>query len=189
MTVSRIIRLITRILLILLTEIFSITLTTVGYGDFFPQNNNERVMAIFIMLIGVSLFTHVMGNFTDLITSYDKKLGGADNASNLHNWLSLLGNFSKNTPFENSLINDIDLHFNYFWVNDRNANLTRDDPYLLSLPKSLRINLIHFLWGDIFNIFSNFFLYDRESKSCYHKFYFDIAFSLLPRRYFIKFLN
>lgn len=158
------------------------TITTVGYGDFYPQNDEERAMAIFLMLVGVTFFSYVMGNFTELLTSYDKKLGGVDNASNLHNWLSLLGNFSKNVPFESELINSIDLHFNYFWKQDRNANLTRDDPYLQSLPKSLRIKLIEFMWGDILNIFSVFLLYDRESKSNYHKFYFDIAFSLLPRR-------
>ena len=159
------------------------TLTTVGYGDFYPQNIDERAMAIFIMLIGVSLFTYVMGNFTDLITTYDKKLGAVDNSSNLHNWLSLLSNFSKNIPFENDLINNIDVHFNYFWKQDRNAYLTRDDPYLQSLPKSLRIRLIDFMWGDILNNFSHFLLYDKTNRSKYHRFYFDFAFSLLPRRY------
>ena len=140
-------------------------------------------MAILIMLIGVSLFSYVMGNFTELLTSYDKQLGGVDHASNFHNWLSLLGNFSKNIPFENDLINKLNLHFKYFWKQDRNSNITKDDRYLQSLPKSLRIKLIEFFWGDILNNFSIFLLYDRLNKLNYHRFYFDFAFNLLPRRY------
>jgi len=159
------------------------TLTTVGYGDFFPQNNSERLLAIFIMLIGVSLFTYVMGNFTDLITTYDKKLGAVDNASNLHNWLTLLHNFSKNVQFDNKLLNKIDLHFNYFWKKDRNTNLTRDDPYLNSLPKSMRIKLVEFMWGDILNNFSHFLMYDKVNRLKYHKIYYDLVFNLLPRRF------
>ena len=124
-----------------------------------------------------------MGNLTEYLIKYDKELAGEDHSSNFHNWLSLLGNFSKNKPFKKTLINKLHLHFNYFFKQDRNSNLSKDDPYLQSLPKSLRIKLIEFIWGDILNNFSMFLLYDRVNKSNYHRFYFEFVFCLLPRRY------
>lgn len=158
------------------------TLTTVGYGDLTPQNNSERIFAIFIMLLGVAMFSYVMGSFTDLISSYDKKIGISDKGSDLQNWLSLLNNFSKNKPFNSDLINRIDKHFAYFWKNDRNASISKDDPYLTSLPKRLRLKVMEFLWGDVFDKFSNFFLYTSGNREKFYKFYYDISFGLLPRR-------
>lgn len=159
------------------------TLTTVGYGDYVAVNNSERIFAIFVMLLGVAMFSYVMGSFTELISSYDKKMGVSDKGSDLQNWLSLLGKFSKNKPFSSDLIKKIDKHFAYFWKNDRNASISKNDPYLTSLPKSLKLKVMEFLWGDIFNKFANFFLYYSVNKEKFFKFYYDISFCLLPRRF------
>lgn len=160
------------------------TLTTVGYGDFVPTNNAERIFAIFIMLLGVAMFSYVMGSFTDLISSYDKKIGLNDKGSDLQNWLMQLGKLNKNKPFTGDLLNKIDKHFVYFWENDRNASLSKDDPYLRSLPKRLRYKIMDFLWGDILLKFAKFFLYFSSNKEQYNKFYYNISFGFMPRRFF-----
>eukprot|EP00617_Octactis_speculum_P002148 CAMPEP_0185798530 /NCGR_PEP_ID=MMETSP1174-20130828/162198_1 /TAXON_ID=35687 /ORGANISM="Dictyocha speculum, Strain CCMP1381" /LENGTH=191 /DNA_ID=CAMNT_0028494033 /DNA_START=1037 /DNA_END=1609 /DNA_ORIENTATION=- len=42
------------------------TMTTVGYGDIYPQNDQERVYAIFIMLIGATVFGYIVGSVSSL---------------------------------------------------------------------------------------------------------------------------
>jgi hypothetical protein len=39
------------------------SLTTVGFGDYHPRANLERVCGAFILLIGVAVFSYIMGNF------------------------------------------------------------------------------------------------------------------------------
>jgi hypothetical protein len=161
------------------------TLSTVGYGDLVATNNAERIFCIFLMLLGVAVFSYVMGNFTELITNYDKKLGISDKGEELQNWLTLMSKFSNSKPLSNELIKKIDNHFAYFWENDRNSTIDKNDPYLTFLPKSLRLKIIEFLWGDVFNKFSNFFMYYSGNKEKFFKFYYNISFNLMPR----KFLN
>jgi voltage-gated potassium channel len=54
------------------------TLSTVGYGDYYPISNVERCLAVVIMLLGVAFFAFVMGNFIEIISNYEKKMGTID---------------------------------------------------------------------------------------------------------------
>lgn len=46
---------------------FALTmLSTVGYGDMFPLSNLERLVSVFCMMIGVAVFSMVMGQFTEI---------------------------------------------------------------------------------------------------------------------------
>lgn len=45
------------------------TLSTVGFGDFHPRSNAERTVCAFILLIGVAIFSYVMGNFIEILLS------------------------------------------------------------------------------------------------------------------------
>jgi voltage-gated potassium channel len=38
------------------------TVTTVGYGDFFPISNEGKAIAVFLMFLGISLFSYVTAN-------------------------------------------------------------------------------------------------------------------------------
>jgi hypothetical protein len=69
------------------------TLSTVGYGDFYPQSNVERIIAVFVMLCGVAFFSYILGNFIDIIQNYDMKKGD-DKESKLTNWLLLMTRFT-----------------------------------------------------------------------------------------------
>lgn len=63
------------------------TLSTVGYGDYFPISNEERVFAVIIMLGGVAFFSYIMGSFVEIISNYEQKMGHIDYSSNLHEWI------------------------------------------------------------------------------------------------------
>lgn len=53
-----------------------VTLTTVGYGDITPQTYNERVMTIFLVLIGIIFFSTVTASVSSFLT--DRMLDGDD---------------------------------------------------------------------------------------------------------------
>ncbi len=55
------------------------TLSTVGFGDYNPKSDFERVVACFILLIGVAVFSFLMSNFIDILLSY--KTVTAENAN------------------------------------------------------------------------------------------------------------
>lgn len=40
-------------------------LSTVGYGDLYPISNLEKVVGVALMMIGVSVFSIVMGQFEE----------------------------------------------------------------------------------------------------------------------------
>jgi len=43
------------------------TLSTVGFGDFHPMSNTERLFMAFGMLFGVAIFSVIMGKFIDML--------------------------------------------------------------------------------------------------------------------------
>jgi hypothetical protein len=49
------------------------TVTTVGYGDYSPDNRYERVFCMFLMIIGVSSFTFVSGALSSIMSNYDQR--------------------------------------------------------------------------------------------------------------------
>lgn len=133
------------------------------------------------MLLGVAFFSFIMGNFIEIITNYDEKMGIINKGTDLHNWMTLLTRYTNNKPLPRSLINQIDDHFTYFWANDRLASISKDDEYLNALPWSIkRTIMINYLFQDIFYKFRQFFntFANRESE-----FLYNIAFGFMPRKF------
>ena len=42
------------------------TLSTVGFGDYVPRCNEERIFVAILLLSGVATFSYVMGKFLDI---------------------------------------------------------------------------------------------------------------------------
>jgi len=126
------------------------TLTTVGYGDYYPISDMERIIAVFVMLCGVAFFSYIMGSFIDIISNYEKTMGIIDRASNLHNWLTQLTKYTNNKPLPKGLITQIEKHFQYFWAHDRLASLSRTDEHLQALPRQIKRHIVtNYLFEDI----------------------------------------
>jgi hypothetical protein len=155
-------------------------LTTVGYGDFNAQNQNEKIFGITVMFLGVTIFSYVMSEFSDQINVYNRTFGERDQDSALNNHFNLLRQFCPNQPFDDKLIQNISKHFKFFWKNNRMHSIDKNDKYLSSLPKDLKISLVEYFWYDIFAKFNNFLLY-RKYKMIYYKFYYELSFLLMPR--------
>ena len=49
-----------------------VTLSTVGFGDYTPQNINEEIVAIFCIILGTGLFAYFIGAVSSLVTEGDQ---------------------------------------------------------------------------------------------------------------------
>ena len=43
------------------------SLSTVGFGDYHPRSDIERLLCAFILLFGVAIFSYIMGNFISIL--------------------------------------------------------------------------------------------------------------------------
>lgn len=43
------------------------SLSTVGFGDFNPKSDFERLICMFILMFGVAIFSYIMGNFIQIV--------------------------------------------------------------------------------------------------------------------------
>jgi len=46
------------------------TLSTVGFGDYYPKGDVERLVGGFVMLFGVAIFSYIMGKFIEILDKY-----------------------------------------------------------------------------------------------------------------------
>jgi hypothetical protein len=46
------------------------SLSTVGFGDYAPRGNIERMIGSFILVLGVSIFSYIMGNFIAILDEF-----------------------------------------------------------------------------------------------------------------------
>lgn len=76
------------------------TLATVGYGDFYPSSISEKVVGIFIEIVGVSFFSVLMNSFIEVVL---KLMGDDDSAIEvkLTEWFSMIKHI-RNQPFKGS---------------------------------------------------------------------------------------
>jgi hypothetical protein len=46
------------------------TLTTIGFGDYYPITDSERLVIAFLFLSGVTIFSYFMGVFLEILNTY-----------------------------------------------------------------------------------------------------------------------
>jgi hypothetical protein len=70
------------------------TLSTVGYGDYYPISEVEMLTICIIELGGVAFFSYIMGNFIDIVANYSAKMGTLDKSDALNDWIISLERFT-----------------------------------------------------------------------------------------------
>jgi len=43
------------------------SLSTVGFGDFYPRGDAERIFVVFILVFGQAIFSIIMGKFINIL--------------------------------------------------------------------------------------------------------------------------
>ncbi len=116
------------------------TLSTIGFGDFHPISKIERMTASFILLIGVALFSFIMGNFIEILLSYKTITADNNESEELTKWMNVLSKFSKSKRLSKDMIKKLETYFEYFWQRDRNFATKGEEGqrFMSELPKEIR---------------------------------------------------
>jgi hypothetical protein len=96
------------------------TLSTVGFGDFTPRSNVERSIGAFILISGVAMFSFLMGNFIEILSTYNTLHANLDDGDTLAKFFGTLVHFNDGDPIDTDMKKKIEEHFDYLWKNDRN---------------------------------------------------------------------
>lgn len=100
---------------------FSFTsLSTVGFGDFHPRSDTERLICAMILLIGVAVFSYIMGVFIEILDEYGNLNAELDEGDELSKFFGLIRHYNDNLPLEIDLKERIEDHFEHLWYKDRN---------------------------------------------------------------------
>ncbi|KAG1678597.1 hypothetical protein FOA52_012604 [Chlamydomonas sp. UWO 241] len=84
-----------------------VSMTTVGYGDITPVSVSEKVIAIFIIIAGASLFAYFMGSMTSLIACSDS------HSARLARKKAAVDDFLRDRKMPNRLSEKVRTFYNY----------------------------------------------------------------------------
>lgn len=108
------------------------TLASVGYGDITPQNNVQRLYAIFLMLAGVGAYGFVIGNLATYLANRDIV------KANYFKKLEEVTAFLKYRSIPTELRSQIYAFYGHLWE----SRMGQDESLVLrDLPESLRVEL------------------------------------------------
>ena len=120
---------------------FSFTsLTTVGFGDFHPQSDSERIFIACGLLFGVAIFSYIVGELIEVIQKQLKHNESGEDEE-LAKFFGLLRSFNKNEYIDNTLKCEIEKYFRYRWDNDKNRVFKHDEDFINQMPELVQDNL------------------------------------------------
>ena len=102
------------------------SLSTVGFGDYHPISNQERLFGAAMLLFGVAIFSYCMGKFVEIFNEIITFNASLDDGDNLHKFFGVIQHYNNDRPIKLDLKRQIESHFNYKWMNDKNAALVDD---------------------------------------------------------------
>jgi hypothetical protein len=89
---------------VLISLYYSFTsLSTVGFGDFHPRSNVERLFCSVVLVGGVIVFSYIMGDFIAMLENYQILNGEIDDGDNLSMFFGMMKKYNKNVPIKQDL--------------------------------------------------------------------------------------
>jgi hypothetical protein len=91
----------------------------VGFGDYHPKSNLERIACSIMLVAGVMIFSYIMGNFIAMINGYKEMKGEIEHDEMLSKFFGLMKRYNKGKDIKYSLKKDIQDYFTFRWSKDR----------------------------------------------------------------------
>ena len=120
------------------------SLTTVGFGDYYPHSDLERILAVVMFLFAGAIFAKALGEFGDILAEYDELKGEIEYSGDLISFMAMLEHFNNGNEMSREKRREYEDYFTYRWKNDRNAAIDDDDELsiLLETPVETQVTLI-----------------------------------------------
>jgi len=141
------------------------SLSTVGFGDYYAQDNSERILVTFILLFGVAIFSYIMGKFIEMIEAYKLINADLDDGDELAKFFGLLKKFNHGKNIDENFKNKLEAFFDYRWKYDKNQSIDDDaeKAILDQLPHETQDKLLtKFLYNDFLKSFIGFFRVEKH---------------------------
>mmetsp|Transcript_26419 Transcript_26419/g.40334 ORF Transcript_26419/g.40334 Transcript_26419/m.40334 type:complete len:161 (-) Transcript_26419:1043-1525(-) len=150
------------------------SLSTVGFGDFHPRSNVERLVGAFILLFGVAIFSYIMGNFIDILQQFKKFHEDLEDGDNLTKFFGTLKKFNNSEHIRLDLKKKIENHFDYQWKMDKNMGFRDSGDIMIydQLPEIVRCSIFKdFLFLDFLSSFKKQFTFPKRYNRFQPSFY------------------
>ena len=96
------------------------TLSTVGFGDYYPVSNVERVLQSIVLVFGVSIFSYFMGTFIELLEKFQNLNQELDDGDTLAKFFGMIhSHYNGGFELPNNFKQRVEAHFDYKWCYDR----------------------------------------------------------------------
>ena len=80
---------------VLISMYFMMTsLSTVGFGDFYPKSNFERIFGSIILLSGVAIFSYIMSKLATMMINFNNFNGDSEDNEVIDKFFTLLKKFN-----------------------------------------------------------------------------------------------
>ena len=70
------------------------SLSTVGFGDYYPISNYERIFGSIILLAGVANFSYIMSKLATMIINFNHQNGDSEDNEVIDEFFTLLKKFN-----------------------------------------------------------------------------------------------
>ena len=161
------------------------TLSTVGYGDLVPANAPGRLFVIVMIIIGLGVFTVIIGQYNALINEIHAWRRNDNAVDELGQWVLQCEIGIKRIP--ERLKDRISAFYEHYWKSDRLGTIsvqwwtcstltdftTSPDPVFAKLPIHEQEQVLNLLFGDLFYRYDTFLMPGRLR--------YDLALHLAPR--------
>jgi hypothetical protein len=96
-------------------------MTTVGFGDYVPRSEYERIFIAFMLPFGVATFSIIMGIFINILNEF-KQINSPDfdDDENLLRFISAFRRYNNDKDLDERISQNIENFFSYKWSWDRN---------------------------------------------------------------------
>ena len=150
------------------------SLSTVGFGDFNPRGNFERFICAFVLLIGVAVFSYVMGNFIEIIEKFKDFHKELEDGDQLSRFFGTLTSFNGMKPVDVEIKQEVETYFEYRWCRDKlMAFEAEEDTNMFDqLPDEVKLNIYSdFLFVDFLEIYKSLFSFHNKNSPNQPSFY------------------
>jgi hypothetical protein len=103
------------------------SLSTVGFGDYEPKSDAERLLCSVILVLGVCVFSCIMEVFLEVISNLQSLSQDLDDGDNLTRFFGVMKRYNGGKNINHDLKEKMEVFFDYKWNYDKLMALDDDE--------------------------------------------------------------